>query len=551
MLLCACSGEKKQSEKFGGYLRTNEFQKHKTLFPLQIDEINNYHIACQIYEGLVRFDNELNILPALAKSWEINADRNQYAFHLRHNVLFHKNSCFGKDSTRQVNANDILFCFERLCTNTPENRQYAVTFKDHVLGAGAYYAGEAKKLSGVEVINDSTVQITLTHPDPNFLSVLAMAGCFIYPKEAWQKYGNDMATKAVGTGPFTLQRSATDKSLSLVKNQFYWGTDEEGNSLPYLDSVCWSFQSDRMAELEMFKNNQLDMMYRVPAANIKPLFDAQANDSSRFDFEVYSAPALSVHFYGFNLQKKSPFQNSLVRKAINMAIDRQAIIDEVFQGEGTAANAGVVPYNLAFDKAGFPYKEIKGFEYNPDSAKKLLQKAGYGDKKKLPELTLDINDGNGGKNLLTAIKVEKMLKKNLDINVNMNIVQWAEHIDQVQNGKSNFYRYAWVADYADPESFLTMFYGKHVPSDTITRSYVNLSRFSNKMFDTFFEDAQKASDEKIRMHLLGKAAQVLIDEAAFVPLYYDENIRVVKKRVHNLQENAMNYIDFRNVWISK
>lgn len=550
MFLCACTGSSEKKSKHGGYLRTNEFQKFKTLLPVEVDEINNYHIACQIYEGLFRFDNALQIEPALAKDWSLSGDKKTYTFTLRKDVSFHNDACFEKGLGRKVTVNDVKFCFEQLCTNTTFNRQFAVTFEGRVEGADEFFAKTNSELTGVQIINDSTLQIILLRPDANFLSVLAMAGCFIYPKEAWSKYGHEMAMHPVGTGPFTLKRIENNSYLTLVKNDSYWAKDESGLNLPYLDSICWSFESDRNVELDLFKKNKLDMIYRVPGKELKDLFDSQTGDSSRFDFEVFSAPALSVHFYGFNLQSNSPFQNKLVRRAVNLAIDREKIIEEVFKGEGLAADKGIVPYNVKFDNAGYPYKDLRGYIYNPDSAKKLIQLAGYSEKKRVPDLILDLNDGNGGKNILTAMKVQQMLKQNLDINVSLNIVPWSEHIDLVQNGKSEFFRYAWVCDYADPESFLTLFYGKNVPSDAKGRSYVNLSRFSDNNFDALFEAAKRAPDEKVRMRMLGMASQTLIDEAPFIPLYYDENIRVVKKQVHNLEENAMNYIDFRTVWMA-
>lgn len=550
-LLLACNSNQTRNSRTGGFLRTNEFQKFKSLFPLEVDEINNYHIACQVYEGLTRFNADLQVVLGLAREWKLSSDKKTYTFTLRRDAFFHDDSCFKDGKGRRVTAGDIKYCFEQLCTNTPNNRQFAVTFKDRVEGANEFYEDAAKQIEGIAVENDSVISLRLNQPDPNFLAVLAMAGCFIYPHEAWEQYGTNMSVHPVGTGPFEFKSLSSASNLILTKNQHYWAKDESGIALPYLDSISWTFIADRNTELEKFKNNEIDMMYRVPSQTIKALFEAHAGDTSKIDFEVFTAPAMSLHFYGCNLNSNQVLNDKTLRKAINLAIDREKIIDDVFQGEGSSAAKYIVPYNVAFDNAGFPYRELKGIAYNPDSARALLAAAGYGKKTPLPALTLDINDGNAGKNIQTAMKVQNMLKENLGINLNLNIVNWSDQIDLVQKGKSKFFRYAWVCDYADPESFLAMFYSKSIPKDSSERSYVNLTRFKSRLFDSYFEQSKTAVDEKIRMELLGRATQIVFDEMPIVPLYHDENTRVMKKKVKNMSENAMNYIDFREVWLSE
>jgi oligopeptide transport system substrate-binding protein len=128
-------------------------------------------------------------------------------------------------------------------------------------------------------------------------------------------------------------------------------------------------------------------------------------------------------------------------------------------------------------------------------------------------------------------------------------VNWPEHIENIQSGKSDFFRYAWVSDYPDPESFLTLFYGKHVPQDYREKSYVNFGRFKSKLFDSLFVQARSEPDKTKRYQLFSKAEQVILDEAACMPLFYDENFRLEQKYVRNLPENAMNYIDVSTTYL--
>lgn len=548
MLLSFCSPKEIQTSETihaGGFVRTNACDEFKTLIPVAIDEINNFHIASQIYEGLVRFDKDLDVIPALARSWDLSQDRKKYTFHLRRNVFFHDDVCFEKGKGRQVKAEDVKYCFEKLCSNSKNNRQYSLTFKDRVEGAESFFTKQATHIEGLTLVNDSTVEINLLRQDPNFLNVLCMAGCYIYPQEAPAYYGNNFAFHAVGTGPFYLAKNTAKKDLVLIKNTNYWGRDKNGQQLPYLDSICWSFEHDRTQELQRFKTGGLDLIYGVPASLLQQVF---ADTGNATDFEIFSAPALSTHFYGFNFSEKNVMQNVLLRRAFNLAINRDLIMQTILKEEGQAANHGMVPFNYAFATAGYNYSGLKGYAYLPDSARKLMALAGYGAKNKFPPITLDVNDGNFGRNVLVALKVQKMLKDNLGVELNLNITPWPAQIENVQNGKSTFFRYAWVGDYPDPESFLTLFYSKNIPQASKELSYVNVTRFKNSQFDSLFEAARSAPDQQQRMELLSRAEKIILNEAVVMPLYYDENFRVVRKKFQNLQENAMNYIDFRTAY---
>jgi ABC-type transport system substrate-binding protein len=239
-----------------------------------------------------------------------------------------------------------------------------------------------------------------------------------------------------------------------------------------------------------------------------------------------------------------------IRRAMNLAIDRKKIAEITLKGEGTAAVYGIVPYTKTFEKAGYNYKALRGFNYNPDSARKLLKMSGYPMGQGLPAFNLEINSGGGERNLMVALAVQKMLKDNLGINVNLNVVSWSEHMSNVHSGKSDFFRYAWVSDYPDPESFLTLFYGQHVPDRMEEKSYINVGRFKNVNFDALFLASRLELDKAKRFKLMQQAEQILMDEAAFMPLYYDENMRLVQKNVKNFRENPMGYMDMTYVYFS-
>lgn len=540
---------------YGGVFNMNEVDNIKSLMPLAINELASYHISTQVYEGLVKYDqSDLKIVPAIARSWEISPDAREYTFHIRTDIRFHDDPCFSDSIGRVVKASDIKFCFENLCSKSIDNTQFDVTFKDRVEGANEFFAesisGQVRTFSGINVVDDSTLVIRLVQSDANFLNILAMPGCFIYPKEAYMKYGRDgMRFNCVGTGPFYVDSAIEGTAIVMKRNQHYWAKDKFGNQLPFLDAIKWSFIPDKKTEVMEFRNGHLDMIYRIPVEMFHEIFGEMQGEKKGVNFDIYSSPALSTHYFGFNLQTNPFFSLKEIRLAFNLAIDRHKIADYTIKGEGRSADYGIVPFTETFEANGYNYKGLRGYTYNPDSARKLLALAGYADGKGLPEFNLEINSGGGDRNILVALAVQKMLKDNLHVNVNMDVVSWPEHIENIQSGKSDFFRYAWVSDYPDPESFLTLFYGKHVPANFEEKSYVNFARFKNKTYDSLFLAARGEVDKKKRYKLFSQAEQIVLDEGAFMPLFYDENLRLTQKSVRNLPENPLNYIDFTSTYL--
>lgn len=539
----------------GGIARLNEVENFKSLMPIAINEVNSYHIASQVYEGLVCYNqNDLSIIPGVASRWEVSEDQKEYTFYIRPNAFFHDDPCFPETKGRAAKASDVKFCFDKLCMQDAANNQFDVTFKDRVLGANECF--EASKngsnigVKGVSVVNDSTLKIQLTHSDASFLNVLAMPGCYVYPKEAVTKYGNDMRIKAVGTGPFFIETLKEGETIIMKKNQAYWGVDEFGNKLPHLDGIKWSFIKDKKTEILEFKRGNLDMVYRIPVEMFHDIMgDLQTAKERKSEFEIVSSAALNTCFYGFNIQANPVFAKKEVRQAFNFAIDRKKIADFTIQGEGTAADYGMVPYTEGFEKAGYDYKSLVGYSFDPAKAKELLKQAGYPDGKGFPEVLLEINSGGGDRNILVAEVVQKMLKEHLNVNININTVPFAEHVDNVQSGKSDFFRYAWVADYPDPETFLTLLYGGHVPASLQDKSYINFFRYKSATFDSLFNAARVEPDKTKRFGLLAKAEQVALNDAPYMPIFYDENFRLEQKNVRNLPENPLNFMNLATTYL--
>lgn len=536
---------------YGGVFRMNEVEDFRNLYPLNITETVSHRIANQVYEGLVKLSQaDLSIVPCLAEKWERNADATQWTFHIRKGVKFHDDPCFSDGSGREVTANDFKYSFEMLCTSSPENQQFGNTFKDRVAGADEYYQSTVDKkplaggVSGVKVIDDYTIQITLLNSFAGFLNILSTPGCWVFPKEAVEKYGVDMRAKCVGTGPFQVKSIKEGDAVILERNPNYWNVDEFGNQLPYLDAVKYSFIKEKKSELLDFKRGNLDMVFRLPIEMIPDILgELDHAKEGNASFEMQVVPAMNTFYYGFQHQSEI-FSKKEVRLAFNYAIDREKIVNYTLQGEGVPGIYGIVP--PAF--TGYDSKALKGYVFDADKARKYLAQGGYPDGKGFPKLTLQINSGGGDRNIQTAEVIQKMLKENLNIDVEINVMPFAEHLESLETGKALFWRTAWIADYPDPETFLTLLYSKHIPAKLTDKSYLNSVRYKSAKFDSLFVAALREIDDKKRMDLYRQADQVAIDDGAIMPIFYDEDYRLIQINVKNFPANAMEYRDMTRVY---
>ncbi len=549
------NAEAKGGVYYGGVFRMNEVENFKNLYPLAIDEVISQRIANQIYEGLVKLkQSDLSVVPAVAYKWESNADASQWTFHLRPDVYFHDDACFADGKGRKVTAQDFKNCFDLLCTESGVNTSYNISFKDRVIGANAYYESTVAKkplaggVEGVKALNDSTLQINLTHSFSGFLNILALPGCYVYPKEALDKYGLDMRSHCVGTGPFAVKTIKENEVVILERNPKYYMIDEFGNQLPYLDIVKFSFTKEKKSELQEFQKGNLEMIFRLPVEMHKEIMGNLQDAKSHNTWEYQSVSALATNYYAMFIPSQV-FNKKEVRLALNYAIDRQKIVDYTLNGSGVPGFNGIIPPVEAFEKSGLDFKSMKGYSYDLAKAKELLKQAGYPDGKGLPVITLTINAGGNERNGLIAEAIQSDLKKNLGVEIKIDPMPFAEQIVAYQSGKLDFWRMGWIADYPDPETFLNNFYGKNVPANPADKAFNNPSRYKNAQFDSVFAAALTEVDITKRFALYQRADQILLDDGAFMPIFYDENERLVQSYVRNFPANPMEYRDLTSTYI--
>lgn len=532
--------------QYGGVFSVNEIEDFRSLYPLNITDVTGHRIANQLYEGLVKLDQEtLELVGGLADAWEMNDEGTVLTFSLREGVFFHDDPCFSDGKGREVTAQDVKYCLDRLCAASSTNVMSSY-FLDRVVGASAFYEASKKMeqpesgVEGIKVLDERTLQIELEYPFPSMMQILTLPACWVYPPEAVEHYSDEMRIQCVGTGPFRMKMIKEGEVVILERNHNYWGQDQYGNQLPYLDAIKYTFIKEKRTELNEFMKGNLDMVFDLPTEEVVKIREGMENGAEQ-NYQFQSVPSMVIQYYSFQ-HKSDLFSDLNVRKAFNYAIDRQQIVNYALQGKGYPAVHGIVPPSFK----DYDTESIKGYQYDPDLARTYLAKAGYEDGEGFPVLTLQLNYG-GSVNVQVAEAIQKMLEETLNISIELTLVPRSQHYERVETGKALFWRDGWVADYADPENFLNLFYGALVPDDLNEKSYINSVRYQNPKFDEVFEAALRETDAEKRMELFQAADQIAMDDAAVIPLYYEESIRLLQDDVANFPINPMEYRDFSSV----
>ena len=544
VLIFSCS---KKEVSRNNIFNLNLNQGIETLEPVMSNSVQSIWGLSVMMEGLVQFDRESNLKPCIAKSWTISDDALLYTFTLRTDVRFQDNECFGSSGGkgRKVTALDFKYCFERV--NNPETKTRGLwVFRDKIKGAKEYIdykssisSIEVKEISGIKAVNDSTLIIELTKPFAPFLSILTMSYAFVYPKEAVEFYGERFGQNPVGTGPFRFVKWDIDKELIFEKNNNYWDKDKNGNALPYLDGIKITFTQSSETEFLDFQNGKYD--YHDPSSETYDQITDQNGallEAQNKSYTLNKQPWLQTVFFGMMQSpelpggKDGPFKdNKKLRQALNYALDKDKIMKYVLKNRGTAAVNGPIP-------AGMPgfNPDIKGYTFNKEKAKQLLNEAGYPDGK---GLNLTLVTGNEEIQKTIAIAVQEQLRE-YGINLQLEQMLQATLISKQEEGVFPFWRASWGADYYDPENFMALFYSRN-----ITPKGPNRVGYSNPVIDKMYEDALRITDFDQRKEIYDEMQKIVIEDAAWLTLYYNQKVYLIQKNVEGFYIDGLNIINLK------
>ncbi len=540
---CKDNGNGKLSDKNGGTFVMAENTPLASLYPVSITNQAEALVVGQIHESLLRLDPKtLEVVPGLAEKWEISKDGKTITFHLVKGAHFQDDKCYKDGKGPEITTKDVKFTLEHLATKTDENYQFSTILKDRLVGVNDFFDKKSNSISGLKIIDDYTISLELVNPSLSFMKLLANPSAAIINEVAFKAYGKDLKT---GAGPFMYDASSTSEKYVLVKNPNYFRKDSLGCVLPYLDTVIVRIMPSIEDGLSSFENGKIDLINTLPSLRVKDVVEKNIKEfvSHPPKSLLHREPEMISQFYVFNTKQK-PFDNVAVRQAINYAIDREKLVDNVLQGQAIGASMhGITPNTFS----GYDIKKIKGYSLDIEKAKKLLSDAGYPNGKGFPEVRILVNSGNS-RNSSVAVELQKQLKEHLNINVNFESLPNIQKYELQMHGKSDIYRDAWVADFSSPESFLSLFVGDAVPADSSAASFPNTSRYQNATYDLYFKKGRDSNIKDSSFANFMRAEQVLMDDAVIIPLWYEGSYRLLTNNIKGLNLNAMRYYDLTKTY---
>ena len=524
VLLVAGCNQRQDDDENLAIFKYNESAGILTLDPIYAKDLPHIWACNQVFNSLVAFDDKMNLVPMVAKSWEISEDGLRYIFHLRNDVQFHEDECFTKP--RFVTAEDFVYSFNRVVDkqlSSPgmwifssvkqENDQYAFT-----------------------AIDDTTFQIELSKPFPPFLGILSMTYASVVPKEAVEYYGDNFRSHPVGTGAFKFQYWKEGVKLVFRKNPNYFECDEAGERLPYIDAVSVSFLIDKQVAFLEFIKGKFDFMSGIDARYKDELltYDGPLRQKYEDKIELITEPYLNTEYFSFFIDPNDPLgpdRARALRQSVSLCIDREKMLRYLRNGIGEPGTGGMIP-------AGLPgHSPTIGYGYDLKRAQHLVAEnhlQGH-----LLHLTTVADYADIAKFVQSQVE-------QIGLQCKMEVMPPATMRSMRSNGSLQFFRSSWVADYPDAENYLSLF-----TTSNFAPAGPNYTHYTNPKYDKLYDKALLCNDLQERARYYTEMDSLMMQDAPVVVLFYDEVLRFVNKRVQGLGSNPTNLLDLRRVRIGE
>ncbi len=476
-----------------------------------------------IYNRLSEFKvGTTETIPGLAESWEVSEDGMTVTFKLRQSVKFHSNDQF--TPTRDFNADDVIFSFDR--QGNEENPYYTVSG-----GTWEYFNSMSMPdlVESIEKVDDYTVVFNLTRPEAPFIANMAMDFASIQSKEyadAMMEAGTpEMMNQApIGTGPFTFQAYQKDAVIRYLRNDEYWGDPAK------VESLIFAITPDASVRYQKVQAGECHVMAYPNPADVQAMQDAE-------DIVVMQQEGLNVGYLAYNTQV-APFDNANVRKALNMAIDKQAIIDVVFQGSGEIAKNPLPPTMWSYNQ------DVTDDAYDPEAAMAMLEKEGVTD------LSLKIwaMPVQRPYNPNARRMAELMQEDFSEIGVNVEIVsyEWGEYLERSKaEDRDGAVLLGWTGDNGDPDNFLAVLLG----CDAVGGS--NRAQWCNEEFDALIQEAKVKSSQDERADLYEQAQVIFKDQAPWATIAHSVVFMTMRPEVEGYVVHPLGGHIFNQVGLSQ
>ena len=511
-------GEKPKQVKLeprnGGVYRAALPWSPRNLDPAFSTDIYSVTIIQQLFDGLVQFDQNLNIVPAIATNWTVSSDGLTYTFDLREDVTFHNG--------RQVTAADFVYSFTRILD--PQKRASALSFFERVKGATSYLRGDSTEVEGLKALDSHILEITLEEPFSPFLYVLAMKSSKVIPKEEVERWGEEFGHHPVGSGPFRLESWEGNRIVLSANPNYYEGR-------PYLDRVEFTVY-------EGSQNERIFQDFQAGLLEVAPVYGGireQIAKSPQYHF--VRKPTLSLLFYGMNCSD-TILKDKRVRQALNYAINKERIIQQYVKDQFVPASTIIPPGMPSYTP------ENKSYPYNLDKAKYLLGEAGYG----VSPGKLSLSILSASKSKLAQEELALVARDLAAVGVDLAVqyeTDWPAFETRLKSGQIQLFRYAWSADIPDPDNFLSILCSSTSP--------YNFMHYHNPEVDRLLSQGLVTTDMLKRVRLYRKAEKIVLEDAPMVPWLYLTFESVFQPYVKGLEISALGgpYIPLKEVWLTE
>ncbi|MDS0527502.1 peptide ABC transporter substrate-binding protein [Clostridium sp. SHJSY1] len=500
----------------------------KTIDPALNNAVDASIIIANAFEGLYRTDKGDKAEPGAAKSADISSDGLTYTFHLREDAKW--------SDGQQVTAKDFAYAWKRaLDPKTAADYAYQLYY---IKGAEEYNTGKGSvDALGIKVVDDLTLEVTLTKPTAYFLELTAFPTYMPLREDVVSAHPDSWTSEPstyVSNGAFKLSEYNMKDSYVFVKNDNYYDKDNVK-----LDKLTFKMITDETSAYAALKNGELTSIDVVPTAEI------ESGKQSGL-VQVYSS--LGTYYYCLNVNNntnklpadvKAALSNKDVRHALSLAIDRQKLVKEVTKG-GQEPAFSFVPKGITIEGEDFASKQYwDPTKVDVEGAKKLLTQAGYPDGQGLPTFELSYNSNEGNK--LVAEAIQQMWAQ-IGVKVNLKNEEWSVFQDSRKNGNYEIARHGWYGDYADPMTFLDLL---------MTGGGNNDSKFANAKYDELVKKAQVETNAKTRAGYLKQAEDILMDEMPIIPLYYYTSVKGVDSKVKDIRVSPLGQIYFTKAYMAQ
>lgn len=479
-----------------------------SLDPARINSHEERLVGSMMYETLVQYDEGGNrVKPLLASDWKYEDNGQKIIFKLN-------DACF--HNGKRIRSADVKTCWEKTLAASKEWSHISLFLS--IEGSTELVQGKSAQIAGLKASNDRTLEINLNNPNAAFIFMLTHPVFWVYDSQ-------DTAILASGSGPFIMQQN-TGQGLSLLQNENYH------RGRPAVKAIEVKIFKDCAQALAEFKGGQLDYLDEVAPQDLPGV----RNDEVLRKM-LLEKPLFTLYGMGFNMSKKPYSGNYLLRRALNYAVDRQAINTDVL-GEAYVPLKGVLPAQIPGHN-----KDIPGYGYDPDKARQLLEQAGYPGGKGLSPLILAYNQGQGHQRVAETVAGQL---SEVGVPVQLAPLNWDYYKKQMSNYNLAFFRVEWSADYPDADSFLySLFHSSQIGTS-------NYFAYNNNQVDRVLDASRAATgDAPERVKLLQKAEQMIIDDAPCIWLFQTATAKMVRENVNNLKVDGMDAIDWYKVELKK